>query len=94
MATGCLFILIYSSGSIDPAMGLIPRRNRFRLYENFLSDTLRKRESEAVLRIRDPVPDYWRQLRKLGRTSEYICCAALFLLCCSEIFFFGGGGVL
>jgi hypothetical protein len=71
MATGCLFIGIDSCGSIDPAMGLISCRNRFRLYENFLSHTLRKRESEAVLRIRDPVPDYQR----LGRTSEYICCA-------------------
>ncbi len=77
-------------------MGLIPRRNRFCLLWKFLSNTLRKRESEAVLRIRirDPVPDYRRQLRKLGRASGYICCAALFLYFAAlRYFFWAGGGI-
>ncbi len=46
MATGSLFLCIYSSGGIDSAMELIPCQNQFLVYEN--SDTLRKIEREGT----------------------------------------------
>jgi len=36
VATGSLFVGIDFSGRMDSAMELIPRRNRFFLYKNFL----------------------------------------------------------